>query len=534
MRRPDHLPYWLSLLAVLVLAAILRMYSLPDRGLLYWDEGKFTLEGIRLFSVLQALPDVRAVGLAGKAIGTAKPTHALLIAVSYRLLGIRDYAPLLLDATASVLEVGVTFLVARQLFGLRVSLLAAALLAVSGYDIIYARSALSESDADVLFLLGVLIWMWSVTRDRHRLARMSLCWVPCLWAGVLMGAAFTTNYRLIVYIATLVGIATFETWRRAGWQAATVAGSGWIAGLALFPALWQVVGMVTAAHGVILFRSEITGLPTSYLEAVLYQIHGGKQSILQFSPLPYLEWYVFRQGWPASILLAVGLIHATVERSYRWVLPAAMVLVPYVVYMFAPFIVPRNLDAALPFTAILSAATLASMVERFNSPEIRRWSFALASLLLVLAGSIIAWPLTDIRSGFSLAAHFVKGHGSQGALVVNEVMLFYLRDPGRGCDAPRLPVNAAALAGDGLGADYAVIDQYSSPLARYLAHHAHLVARYPTISTTSATEDLIASENGVPPFIHWTEQVDVYALDSLHLRERGVMAPRRCTLDSLA
>src|SRR5947209_15846356 len=96
---------------------------------------------------------------AAKAIGTAKPTHALLIALSFALLGIHDYSALLLNALASVLAVILVYRIAAMLFDSTVGLLAALVLAVSEYDIIYARSALSESDANALLLLGVLLWL---------------------------------------------------------------------------------------------------------------------------------------------------------------------------------------------------------------------------------------------------------------------------------------------------------------------------------------------------------------------------------------
>jgi hypothetical protein len=353
-----------------------------------------------------------------------------------------------------------------------------------------------------------------------------------------------------------------------------------LTGLALVPALWEVLGVVANARGIILFRSEITTRPTSYAAEVLYQLHGGRQSVLRFRPLPYVQWYVVRQGWLLAALLLLGLIQAARERSERWLVPAALVLVPYVVYMFAPFIVPRNLDTAIPFAVLLSAAGLVWLVDR-----VRRWPAAarmigsagrdgtravpyeavphegppvlgrdllpsalntsenrsggrswliVTTLVLILLGCIHVWPLSDAHSGFALAAKYVLEHKSQGALVENEVMLFYLRDPGRGCDAPRLPKTVASLASDARrGTDYAVIDRYSWPLASYLSRHAHLVARYPAVSTSSGGEDLIASENGAPPLALPPERVDVYAIHSIRYLVPGLTTPERCSLDSL-
>ncbi|MDQ2742518.1 MAG: glycosyltransferase family 39 protein [Chloroflexota bacterium] len=524
---------WL-LLPIVGLAGVLRFDLLVTRGLLYWDEGKFALEGVRILSVLISLPVVHPALLAGKAIGTAKPGHALLIALSYALFGVHDYAPLLMNATASVLQVVVLFFLARQFFGPHVALLAAALLAIAGYDIVYARSALSESDANLLFLTSVLIWSirckpWAADFHPNRPA-----WSGIVLPAIILGAAFTVNYRLIVFIAVLVPADLVIRWKREGWRSVTRAAALWAVGLSLLPLAWQVIGVLAQRRGVILFRSEIDYLPTSYFHEVLYQLHGGKQSVLRFSPLPYLQWYTYRQGVLTFTLLLLGLGIAAFDRSPRWVLPASLVLIPYGVYVFAPFIVPRNLDAALPFAALLSAAALARVLDQIRVWRARVIASAVLATVVMTLGILQAWPLTTVRSGFAQAATYLKQHGSHGAIVQSEIMRFYLRDEGRGCDAPPLPTEVASLAQDnGIGGDYAVVDNYFSPTALYLAHHARVVAHFPTSGTAALNEDLVASEDGVPPGNQHQHFVDVFSLDDLPIPDHGLVRPQVCTLDQL-
>ena len=301
---------------LLIIAALFRFDALTQRGLIFWDEGKFTLEGLNLYVRLETLTGSHAMALTGKTIGTAKPTHALLIALSYALLGVHDYAPLMFNAAASVLQVGLLFLLARRLFGVRVALLATALLAVAGYDILYARSALSESDANLFFICGVLVWSLTVVhRAKLEVATVSAALRTRVLAGFLLGLGFTTNYRLVVYIAVLVGLDLVIVCKRRGWRSGTQALVLWIAGVAVCPMLWEIVGLVARGHGVILFRSEITHRPTSYFSEVLYQIHGGRQAALRFNPLLYVEWYRIRQGWPMLLLLGAGIGLAVVRRA---------------------------------------------------------------------------------------------------------------------------------------------------------------------------------------------------------------------------
>src|SRR5438105_2281315 len=89
---------------ILALALFLRLYELPLRGLIYWDEGKFALEGVRFAAIFHSHGGYLSP-LLGKQVGTAKPTHALLLGLAILVLGTHDYAPLVLDATASLMGV---------------------------------------------------------------------------------------------------------------------------------------------------------------------------------------------------------------------------------------------------------------------------------------------------------------------------------------------------------------------------------------------------------------------------------------------
>ena len=511
-----------SLAAILGLAALLRFYALPQRGFIYWDEAKFALEGIRVQAALQALLGSHVSLVVGKAVGTAKPTHALLIGLAYGLFGVHDYAPLLLNAAASVAAVALLYLIARRLFGPLIGLLAALFLAVSQYDIIYARSALSESDANVFLLAGLLIWLagweWSPSAPEPRRARSDegrMQYAPTP-AGVLMGIAFTTNYRLIVYIVAAVAFDLVWSWRQAGWRRAGWRALGWLGGLAVAPLLWQLVDLITRARGLALFRSEITGRPTSYLGQAFFQLHEGKQSVLRFQPLLYLQWYVVREGWPMSLLILLGLALALWRRSFPWLVLGTLVIVPYLVYVFAPFVVPRNLDATLPFASTLAAAALWSTLGRLRSSRLAVRLTVVAALLLALLGAAFSWRLTATRSGFAQAASYVRQHGNGRALTSSEIVTFYLRGSGPYCNAPRLTKPVSRLASDiAVGYHYAVVDGYGWVVTRFVRDHMQRVARFLASGHLSLDENLIRSENSHPPSTSTPHPyVDVYRLDA--------------------
>lgn len=509
-----------SLLGIVLLAASLRFASLPSRGLIYWDEAKFALEGIRVQAGLLVLVGERVGAEAGKAIGTAKPMHALLIALAYAAVGSHDYAPLLVNATSSVLQVVILYLLGRVLFGPATALVGALLLAVSEYDIVYARSALSESDGNLFFLLGTLFLVRSLAGGGKRIARTSFL------AGLLMGVAFTVNYRLIVYIGVICLAALLAVWRDSRqfpWR-----GFLFIPAFTVLPLAWQVMGIVARGHGFSLFNDELTGRPTTYLAEVVYQIHEGKQAAIHFTPLIYLQWYVLRQGWLASLLLVGGLVQAGRLRSWPWLIPAALVIFPYVVYVFAPFNVPRNLVAALPFTSLLAAAALVSMASAFPFATWRRPIGLAACVLLAIAGGMLSWRLTAVRSGFAAAAGYLHAHGGR-AVTTTELMVYYLRNPMIPCAAPAMPVSKRALsAAIANGYRYAVAERHGTPLTLYVDTRAPVVARFLALGHVHLGESLISSENGDPPRAgSRPEYVRVYWLPGLHLPPAD-RAPTRC------
>jgi 4-amino-4-deoxy-L-arabinose transferase-like glycosyltransferase len=539
------------LAGILSLAAILRFYSLSGRGLIYWDEAKFSLEGVRLEAYLQALFGHHVFLTAGKSVGTAKPTHALFIALAYAVFGIHDYAPLYMDALASVVDVALAYFLGKRLFGPIPGLVGALFLAVSEYDVIYARSALSESDADALFLAGVLLWVigWDTQRsDSKQPARTPAKWL--ILAGLFAGASFTANYRLSVYILVLVVFDFVRAWRTAGWSAVPRRILPWAVGLAAVPLLWQLVDVAARAGNHVLFRSEVNviikshghvifknvsiGKPEWYLTQALFQLHGGKQSVVQLNPLPYLEWFYVRQGIPICLLVLLGLYFALRTRTFPWLVTASFVVIPFLIYMFAPFIVPRNLDAALPFVSILAAATLFDLVEMFRVARARPAVMVGLTAAIALLGVTMSWRLTHETSGFKSAAAYVWSHGGTRVLASNEVPIFYFPGPpyGTRCDAIAIPGPLAKLEAErAAGYRYVILDHTGgSFLTRYVAGHAKLAASFPAFGSIDIGENPIRSENTIEPSAQGgaPQRILVFDMTGLKLPRAGSQRPTVC------
>src|SRR5579884_1298796 len=540
------------LAGIFVVAAFLRFDQVWHRGLLYWDEGKFALEGVRMLAYMQSWFGTHLVSYAGKTVGTAKPTHALLIGLSYVIFGVHDYASVYVEGFCSVLEIGCLYVLARKLFGPSVALIAALFLAVSEYDVIYARSALSESDADLLFLVGATIWALSWTRwEGAEGSRAGPSGWLILVSGIVLGLALTVNYRLSVYIGVLVVTDVVMVLRRQGWKRGVRHLLLWVGGVLAFPVLWQIIDLVAQLAGVVMFRSEVNILISSnghvlfrgareggaerYLLQALFQLHGDSSQITELSGpnlLPYLQWFVLREGWTVSLLVLVGAVFALRFRLFAWTVPAVLVFVPYVVYIFAPYIVPRNLDAALPFASLLAAAALATIVERVQPYLVQRTVLVLLTGAIAASGALASYRLTGERSGYARAAQYIDRHGGGRALVSNEVLSFYFRGDGRSCDAPRFPHLFRVLTADReRGYRYALLDRYSSPVAGYVRAHAGIVNQFPAYGHISMGENPIASENGTSHPKHRQWFITIYDLSHLRLPPPGRFRSVPCNRD---
>jgi len=533
---PSALVTLAILAGIVTLGAYLRFTDLAGHGYIFWDEAKFSLEGLRFYSQLSSVVDIHAVMSSGKAIGTAKPSHALLLALGYALFGIHDYSPLYVNAFASLGEILCVFYLGRRLFGTWIGLAAALLLAVSNYAVIYARSALSECDGTLMLLLGSIALEHARRPDRAKMTRRFTAQFLC--AGLLFGAAFTINYRMLVYIAVVVALYVFsERLERVPLRLAVPRLLALAAGGAALPLCWAVAGLIAYDHGTILFFNEYEHRVTQYVPQAYYQIHRGKQAVMHFEPFTYAQWYWVRQGAAASLVLAAGLLAALVSKSgYRRSLAGAITLV-YVFYINAPFIVPRNMHAAIPLACLLIAATIVHFGRRTVKAT---WSSGVRAVILgvvVIQGLVLTVQSMRVQSGFRIAALSLAQHGAGKALVTNEIMVFYLRGSGKQCNAARMPSSLARLRADiRAGYWYSVVDRYErSPAQAFISAHAPRMLHIPVLGRAPGAEDIIASENTFAPAAHpITHFVDVYDLRHLHIGSVRSIAASTCRLDTPA
>ena len=248
-----------------------------------------------------------------------------------------------------------------------------------------------------------------------------------------------------------------------------------------------------------------------------------------------MQWYVAYEGWILTCLLAVGIVLTVRIRSFPWLAVLCPVLVPYLLYIWAPVIVPRNLAAAVPFTAILVAAALVTVVRRLAPGKACGPVLLVLLLVLGLDGVRHSWRLSAERSGFTLATRYVESHGAGSILTTNEIPVFYLRGANGHCYAAKVPHSLPLLAADvRAGYRFAIMDHDSWQVARFIHFHFRRVARYPSTQTTAIGENLISAENTHPPRGPYPiPHVDVFQLTSAGLPSPGGQRPQVCDLNVL-
>ena len=229
MRMPRRSGVAIALLVTLAVAACLRVSGIDQRGPAFVDEGIYTLEGqwLRSFSLALARGLEHKVEefrqgrnltsfqeeaarfretLEGQPPVWGRPGFSLLTALCLGLAGPRMNAANLVSAFFGTLAVLAIFLLARSMYDVRTALLAAFLLALSGYHLIYSVTGLADGSAMCVSLFAVLCYQKALQRRKTGAGeedrKGGAGWL-CL-AGLLSGLAFTVHDRFLYVLLVIL------------------------------------------------------------------------------------------------------------------------------------------------------------------------------------------------------------------------------------------------------------------------------------------------------------------------------------------
>jgi hypothetical protein len=379
-----HLPRWQGpLLAALLLAAALRLWHLETAVHFYVDEGHFVEAVLQLRA---AEPDIRLLGPFSY-IAAFTWTYPYLQWAAAEVVGSNLLALRLISAACGVLTVAAVGRLGRELFGARVGLLAALLLAVFPPHLHFSRLGLNNI-ADPLF--GTLA-LALLARGLRRGG-----WADYALAGLCLGLTqyFYEGGRLLYPALALIWGGGLALRRR------HLAGFGTLLAAAVGVAL-PVYATLLAWDITLTTRLERRGFDAAYWRRVLLEPGGGALGAhLREHVLPPFLHYISRPdasafyygGHTALLLphlLPVGLVGwiAGWRRGRAGVVLLALwlILVALGNSLIRDSVWTARYVAAFPALALLLALGLDALLRGLDAQVRRRgwWGGVLVALVLL-------------------------------------------------------------------------------------------------------------------------------------------------------
>jgi 4-amino-4-deoxy-L-arabinose transferase-like glycosyltransferase len=141
----------LVVVALTLIGAILRLWSIGRLGLVHFDEGIYATAGLWIFSrngILDLDPSL---------IAYAPPGYPFLVGLAYYVLGAADLPAILVSIVSGTLTIPAVAWLARRTFGSGAVAVAAAFMAVSGSHVAFSRMALTDVSFLMTFVLALIL-----------------------------------------------------------------------------------------------------------------------------------------------------------------------------------------------------------------------------------------------------------------------------------------------------------------------------------------------------------------------------------------
>lgn len=356
----------LSLMAVLLLAAVLRLWKIdsPIGGFHGFNEAHYSLIAKTFLtggSLLNPTPDGRYLFL------ETPPLYAWTLAAIFCLAGVSVLAGRLVSVAASLGLVLMTWLLGRRLFSAPAGFAAALLVAVAPAAVLTGRNI--QTDSQLLVFLAAAFLLWWRAESGGAGGRLA--------AGVLAGLALFTK------LFAAVGLAALPVW-----ETATKRGFGWLRD----GRRWAAAGLALAAPA--LFYGAHALRDAVYVRR---DVLGGAASATTF-PSTAAEWsgLALEAVWAFSPLIALLLVVGALGAVLRPTWESLFVLLPLVFFaVFTLFVHKYSyyVLTLLPWGALLAGRAVAGLPRGLRG-----------TLLFLAAASgafISAVDLCSMKLGFS-------------------------------------------------------------------------------------------------------------------------------------
>ena len=370
-----------ALLAITALAATARLWDLGAIGL-RGDEAVYAGQA----AVLAGDQELKRYFVLLSRGNSNFLLYQYVLAAAYWLFGVSDVLARVVAAVFSILTVPLTYAIGRTLFGRSTGLIAALLLAVSGYAIFLGRLALLDSTLTFCVTLAIYCGARWVRGGGDR-------WLYAFAAaaGLAVDAKVTG-----VLVLPVLGLALLLTHGYSRLTVRSVAISAVVFLICLAPAFYQLF--------------EYGSLYLAFLA----------DSIRRVSHVP---WYYYPKvlarydGYVLLVLAPVSLVVAAIRRSLGDILLATWILVFGVFQQAYPLKAFNYLLPLVPALALLGARAL----EQALSVVRRSWVAAPVALTIVLAASLPpVWSAVRVHdyAGMREAAYWLAENTAPDAGVM--------------------------------------------------------------------------------------------------------------------
>jgi 4-amino-4-deoxy-L-arabinose transferase-like glycosyltransferase len=358
-------------LAITGLGLILRLFGLGARPL--WFD-----EVISAVYARQDWPDLLRLNTGDN----HPPGYYLALKAWLTLFGREDWVIRLFSVGPGVAAIWLTWLIGRRIFPERaeIALTAAALMAVSPFQVYFSQEARNYSSLAFLVLLATFFWLRALETNRWR------DWLGMGLAGV---AGLFVNFTTAFYLLAL-GLFPFILWKEYGRKGVlprivlTGAATGLTSGLLLWPKLSNRLDTI----------KDNFWIPQPDLLIILRTFYS----------------FIFGVLDPASFLAAFGLVVIILlvagwqvsrglfgpERPALaltgWLLLGPLLLLVLISLVFQPLYLDKALIACAPYFYLVLGWTV-------FRPRKRPGGWVLAGVPLVVAVLLGLWLLPDMYSG---------------------------------------------------------------------------------------------------------------------------------------
>jgi len=170
---------------ILFIGTIIRLYGIQDVGLNHYDSAYYaniakvpSLTVKWFFNESEGNKDLpslkRYLKNRGGTAHIVKPGHIILITLSFLIFGIKDHAVLIVSAVCGIGVIIMSYLIGKELFTKPVGFIAAAIIAVSGQQMIFSRTGYPQMNTTFIFCLAFFLFWKSINiQNGNKLFRSS-------------------------------------------------------------------------------------------------------------------------------------------------------------------------------------------------------------------------------------------------------------------------------------------------------------------------------------------------------------------------